>query len=121
MTVTLQVPDELAAYLPGTEAGMAAVISAGLQASRRRQQHECRDLDDVTGFLATLPEPAEVLALHAPPAVAARVEELLERTRQGGLSSDEQSEWDEIARVEHLVRMAKSKALLKLKAAGRAA
>ena len=121
MTVTLEVPDELAAFLPGTEAGVAAVISAGLQARKRRSQHECRDLTDIVGFLAGLPEPAEVLALHAPPAVAARVEELLERTRQGGLSPDEQAEWDEIESVEHLVRMAKAKALLKLKAADRAA
>jgi hypothetical protein len=72
MTVTLQLPDELAACLPGTGAGVAAVISAGLEA-RRRHWHECRELDDVLALLAGLPEPADVLALHAPPSVEARV------------------------------------------------
>ena len=117
MTVTLQVPDELAPYLPGTATGMAAVISAGLQAGQRRRKHECRDLNDVVEFLAGLPDPADVLALHAPAAVVARADELLERTKGAGLTPDEQAEWDEIARVEHLVRMVKTKALFKLKTA----
>jgi hypothetical protein len=45
----------------------------------------------------------------------------LERTREGGLTSGEQAEWDEIARLEHPVRMAKSPARGNLKAADQAA
>lgn len=121
MKITLDIPDEFAAFLPVTEAGVADVIAAGLHARRSRKMNEVRDLDGVLEMLAGLPAPEEVLALRPPPSTVARTEALLENSRNGTLTEAEQAEWDEILRVEHLVRIAKAKALAKMKSEGRAA
>ena len=121
MKITLEVPDEFAAFLPVTEAGVADVIAAGLRARRSRKMNEVRDLDGILEMLAGLPDPKEVMALQPPATIVERAEALLEKNRNGALTEAEQSEWDDIQRTEHLVRMAKAKALVKLKADGRAA
>ena len=46
-----------------------------------------------------------------------RVSALLEKNRTQGLTSDEQSEWERYQYLEHLVRLAKTRAAMKLKAA----
>jgi len=43
-----------------------------------------------------------------------RVRELLEKNRSGGLSPQEEDEWERYEFLEHLVTMAKAKAYLKL-------
>jgi hypothetical protein len=116
MKVTLDLPEELLAYLPGEEAGMADVISAGLRVRQGRIQHEAGDIYGVIELLSGLPSPQEVLALHAPQRVVERGEELAAKSRECGLNRDEQAEWDEMMHVEHLVRIAKAKALLKIQA-----
>ena len=117
MTLTLNLPDELAAFLPKKDADMVAVISAGLRRWRAAQRGEIHQLSDVAEALAGLPTPEEVLALRPSPAMAQRTEDLMAKSREQDLSADEKAEWDEIMRVEHLVRVAKAKAAIKLKAA----
>ena len=46
-----------------------------------------------------------------------RTQTLLTKSQEGGLDAEELVEWNEIMRIEHLVRMAKAKAALKLRAA----
>ncbi len=46
-----------------------------------------------------------------------RVQNLLEKNRAEGLSADEEREWERYEYLEHLVRMAKAKAKLKLRGA----
>ncbi len=72
-------------------------------------------------MLAGLPSPEEVLALHPSAHLAERTSALLEKNRNERLSDAEKNEWDEIMRVEHLVRIAKAKAHMKLNVGGRAA
>jgi hypothetical protein len=43
-----------------------------------------------------------------------RIAALLEKQRSGRLSADEERDWQQYQYVEHLVRIAKAKALLKL-------
>jgi hypothetical protein len=57
------------------------------------------------------------MALHPSAKLMQRTSELLERNTNGVLSAAERVELDELMRVEHLVRIAKAKALAKLKAA----
>jgi hypothetical protein len=66
-------------------------------------------------FLAGLPSPEEILAFRPTPALEARVKELLEKSRTVGLSPAEEDEWRRYEYVEHLVRLAKAKAALKLR------
>lgn len=64
--------------------------------------------------LASLPSPEEVLALRPASALRERMDELLEKNGDSGLSLEEQGEWDQYQELEHLVRLAKANALRKL-------
>jgi hypothetical protein len=44
------------------------------------------------------------------------VEDLLEKSKQGSLTPEEQRLWQQYEFLEHLVRMAKAKALIKIQA-----
>lgn len=117
MTLTLNLPDELAAFLPKKDSELVAILSAGLHRLRDSQRGEVLQLSDVAETLAGLPSPQEVLALRPSAKLAERTEVLLAKNRENGLTKEEQAEWDEIMQVEHLVRVAKAKAAAKLKAA----
>jgi uncharacterized protein YnzC (UPF0291/DUF896 family) len=64
--------------------------------------------------LARLPTPEEVLALRPSPTLQARIESLLEKNRTTGLEAEEQQEWQRYEYLEHVVRIAKARAAVKL-------
>ena len=120
MKVTLDLPDEYAGHLPSEEAERAEVLSAGMRSWRGRKTREVGELEDVVEMLAGLPSPEEVLALHPSARLAERTAALLEKIRDERLTGEEQGEWERITRGEHLVWIAKARALAKVKADGRA-
>ena len=69
--------------------------------------------DSLADFMATL-DPVKVLGFHAPTKIQDRVEELLEKKQESGISVTEQEELDHYLILEHIVRLAKSKARLHL-------
>jgi hypothetical protein len=69
--------------------------------------------DSLADLMASM-DPAKVLAFHAPDNIQNRVEELLEKKRERGLNSSEQEELDHYFILEHIVRLAKSRARLRL-------
>jgi hypothetical protein len=75
-------------------------------------------LNSVLQQLAALSSSEEILGLRPTPALQERIDALLEKNRTIGFSPDDQREWDQIERVEHLVRFAKANALPKLREAG---
>jgi hypothetical protein len=115
MRVTLDLPDEWADCLPAKEAEVAEIVAAGLRRRKSRASQEIHHLADVVDTLAELPSAEEVLALRPSPALAERIDFLLDKKRTEGLSSEEASEWEDIARAEHLMRTAKAKAAIRLK------
>ena len=117
MKVTLELPDEWADCLPAKEAELAEIVVAGLRRRKSRARHELNYLADVVDTLADLPAPEQVLALRPSTALAERISFLLEKKRTDGLTVEEETEWSEIMRLEHVVRIAKAKAAIKLKAA----
>jgi hypothetical protein len=72
------------------------------------------EYEDVLHLLARGPTPEEIIALRPSPALQARILELLEKNRNQGLTPEEEEEWQQVEYLEHLVRMAKAKAHLKL-------
>ena len=68
-------------------------------------------LGDVLETLARLPSPEEVLGLRPATHLQDRIEELLAKNRAGGLSAEEQREWERYEYIEHLVRLAKVRAI----------
>ncbi len=114
--VTLDLPDELAERVRSLADRLPRVLELGLRELGASSPSEFSGTAEVLEFLATLPTPEETLALRPSPALQQRMSELLEKNRTSGLSSDERDELQRYEYLEHLVRMAKGRALLKLKA-----
>jgi hypothetical protein len=69
--------------------------------------------DSLADFMASL-DPVKVLSFHAPQNIQERVEELLEKKQELGLDLIEQEELDHYLILEHIVRLAKSRARLQI-------
>jgi len=115
--ITLEISDELAQRLRPVEDRLPRILELGLRELMAASQPGFRGAAEVLEFLAGLPTPEETLALRPAEALQTRISELLAKSRAGGLAPEEQQEWEQYAYLEHLVRMAKARALLKLKSA----
>src|SRR5437870_5619659 len=113
-TITLQVPDELADRLRDHEARLPEILELGLRELNAETQGRFEGAAEVLEFLAGLPGPEEILKLRPSDRFARRIEHLLEKNRSGKLDSQEEEEWENYQFLEHLVRMAKTQACLKL-------
>ena len=115
--ITLEISDELAQRLRPVENRLPRILELGLRELTAASQPGFRGAAEVLEFLAGLPTPEEILALRPAETLQARVSALLEKSRAEGLTAEEQQEWVQYAYLEHLVRMATARALLKLMAA----
>ena len=117
MEITVSIPEELALRLQPVEQKLPQILELGIRAWNMQGELVFADLNDVLEALASLPTPEEVLALRPSPALQERIEDLLEKSHSGSLSPGEQRAWEQYQYMEHLVRMAKARAALKLKQA----
>jgi hypothetical protein len=117
MEITLSVPEELATRLRAVEQELPQVLELGIREWHARREAGFSGMAGVLETLASLPTPEEVLALRPSSTLQERIEDLLDKNRRGGLSPEEQREWEQYQYVEHLVRLAKARAALKLKSA----
>jgi hypothetical protein len=115
--ITLTIPEDLALRLRPVEKDLPQILELGMRAWTARQEPGFSGLTDVLETLASLPTPEEILALRPSAALQDRIEELLEKNRSGSLSADEQRAWEQYQYVEHLVRLARARAALKLQSA----
>lgn len=69
--------------------------------------------DDLIDFIARL-NPEQVIAYHPAEAVVDRAWELAERKRAGVLTGDEAQELNGYLELEHIIQMAKARALMHL-------
>jgi len=107
--ITLKVPDELAERLRHQQRRLPEILELGL-----------RELNaEVLEFLAGLPSPKEILNLRPSQRLQQRVDELLDKRRTGELTAHQEEEWERYQYLEHLVRMAKAKARVKLRGPAR--
>jgi hypothetical protein len=116
--LTVNVPDELASRLRPLEAQLPQILELGLRQWDAHHQGAFAGLADVLETLARLPSPQEVLALRPSPELQDRLQQLLEKNRTSSLLPEEEQEWQRYEFVEHLVRIAKARAALKVKSAG---
>jgi hypothetical protein len=66
--------------------------------------------EEIVNFVAAGTNPQGVIDFHPSAAATAKVAELLEREKIGGLSEEERSELDNFLQLEHFMRLAKAKA-----------
>ncbi len=117
MVWTLDLTDDLAARLTPHQDQISQILEMGLREVNASSQAGFKGLAEVLEVLASLPAPEDVLALRPAPVLEERVRNLLEKNRTECLSDDEEREWERYEYLEHLVRMAKAKAKLKLRGA----
>ena len=112
--ITLQLPDELVERLRRHEQRLPEILELGLRELNAETQSGFEGASEVLEFLAGLPSPREILDLKPSEGLQRQVQELLEKNRTGTLTAEEERDWERYEFLEHLVRMAKSKASLKL-------
>ena len=110
MDLTLTIPDELATRLRAVEDRLPEILELGLREWLSTPPGYA-GLNDLLETLARLPSPEEVLALRPATVLQDRIEELLDKNRAGGLSGEERREWEHYEYIEHLIRLAKARAI----------
>ena len=114
MQITLDIPDEIAQNLDPIQEQIPQILALGLRELNANPSVGFSGLTEILEFLAKLPTPQEILDLHLSPTVQDAIETLLDKNRTEGLTENEQRQWQHYEFVEHLVRLAKAQALLKL-------
>ena len=107
MQMTIELPDELAERLKPERAHLAQIIERGL---RSAASETCFLAQEVIGFLAHGPGPAEIVAFRPSEDSVERAQALLEKNRAGSLTAEEQTELDEMARLNQLFALIKAQA-----------
>lgn len=116
MQIKVEVSDELAIRLDPLQDQLPQIIELGLREWNAETQSGFSGLAEVLEFLANLPSPQEILAFKPSETLHQQISDLLEKNRTIGLTPSEERMWQQYEYIEHLVRIAKAKALLKLKA-----
>ena len=115
-TFQLNIPQELAIRLKPLQGQLSQILELGLRELNAKKQPGFEGSSDILEFLAGLPTPEEIIKLRPSKKMQARINYLLNKNHQPeGLIPDEQTEWDQYQYIEHLVRIAKTKAHIKIK------
>lgn len=115
---TLEIEDDLAEQLEPYQSQVREILEHGIREWQARGEAGFSGINDVLEKLATLPDPNEILELRPTPALQARIEALLEKSRSTGFTAEERREWERYEYAEHLVCMAKINATIKLQRNG---
>lgn len=117
MQVTLDLPDDVVTQLQPFEDKLPQVLALGLRELNAITQEGFSGVAEVLEFLASLPTPEAIIALRPSETLQSQITTLLEKNRTVGLTSTEEQLWRGYQYLEHIVRIAKARALLKLKEA----
>jgi hypothetical protein len=109
--ITIRVPDDLGRQLEQYRDRLPELLERGLRDVQVEDIVEGDAATDVVAVLTSQPTPEQVLALKPSDTMQARVSELLRRSKDGSLSRAEESELERYLYLEHLVRLAKARAL----------
>lgn len=113
-TITLEVPDELAAKLAALHPELPGLLSQALEL--RETEDSAEDASDkamhpvfqeTLDFLTSRPTPEQIISFKASPAAQERLEELLDQNREKGLTDEEEAELDVYEQVNDLMILLK--------------
>jgi hypothetical protein len=116
VAITIEVSNTLEQQLRPYRHRLPEVLERGLRELATDDPVALPDADAIIELLVSQPTPEQVLAIRPSPELQARVGELLARNKEGILSRQEEIELDRYLTLEHLVRLAKSKASAQLAA-----
>jgi hypothetical protein len=109
--ITIRVPDSLGRELEQYRDRLAELLERGLRDVQVEGTPVLSDATEILTVLASQPSPQQVLAIRPSDGMQARISDLLLRSKATGLSRDEEAELDRYLNLEHLVRLAKARAL----------
>jgi hypothetical protein len=112
--IVLNVPDDLLSQVRAQQQQLPRILELGLRELNAGSQSGFDGAADVLELLATLPAPEEILKLRPSPRMAARISELIERSRAGAMTPADEQDWERYEYLEHLVRMARTAAQIRL-------
>jgi hypothetical protein len=118
-SLNVSLPDDLASQIRAQEKELPRILELGLRELNAGAQSGFSGAADILELLAGLPTPEQILNLRPSPRLADRVAELIEKSRTGRMSAADEEDWERYEYLEHLVRVAKSAAQLKLVSSGR--
>jgi hypothetical protein len=113
-SITLSLPDDLASQIRAQQQQLPRILELGLRELNAGGQSGFDGAADVLELLAALPTPEEILNLRPSARLSAHVAELIEKSRAGEMTPLDEAERERYEYLEHLVRMAKAAAQLKL-------
>ena len=114
--ITLTLPDDLALQIRARQQQIPRILELGLRELNAGGQSGFDGAADVLELLAALPTPEAILNLRPTPRLSARVAEMIEKSRAGVMTPFDEEDWERYEFLEHLVRLAKAAAQLKLAA-----
>jgi hypothetical protein len=117
MQITIDLPEDMIGKLEPLRSELPQILALGLREFQSNPSQGISGLTEILEFLAQLPSPQEILALRLSDSLQNEVEDLLAKSKQGSLTHEEQRLWQQYEFLEHLVRMAKARALMKVQAA----
>jgi hypothetical protein len=120
MEITLVLPQDMARQINSLENQLPQILELGLREFQAIKQVVFSGTAEVLELLATLPTPEEIVALRPSETLQSQIDFLLEKNCTVGLTPEEETIWQSYEYLEHLVRVAKAKALIKLKASNQA-
>jgi hypothetical protein len=112
MQITLDIPDDIATTV---QDNLPQILALGLREMNANPSNGFSGLTEILHFLAKLPSPQEVLNLRLAPDAQQEIDNLLEKNRTQGFDESDRLLWQHYEFIEHLVRLAKTQALIKLK------
>lgn len=115
MQVTFDLPDEVINELQFFEDKLPQILALGLREFNAINKEGFSGMAEVWEFLASLPTESAIIALRPSETLQTQLSTLLEKNRTEGLTSTEKQLWQHYQYLEHIVRMAKARAFLKLK------
>jgi len=113
-SITVSLPDDLASQIRAQQQQLPRILELGLRELNASGQSGFDGAADVLELLAALPAPDEILNLRLSTRLSARVAELVEKSRASEMTPLDEEEWERYEYLEHLIRMAKAAAQLKL-------
>ena len=113
-SITLSLPDDLASQIRAQQQQLPRILELGLRELNAGGQSGFDGAADVLELLATPPTPEEILNPRPSTRLSARVVELIEKSRAGEMTPLDEEERERYEYREHLVRMAKAAAHMKL-------
>jgi len=106
--MTVQLSEELAGRCKAVGPWLSAIIELSLAGFKTPA---AAAVSEVIGFLCTNPAPAAIAAFHVSDEAQLRLQRLLALNQAGFLSPPEQTELDELQRLEHMIIMLKMQAV----------